>query len=112
MFAPSVAFLASILNKSRQCVSRCVGFVLVLLIMFRLGLTHTRLNGLRAANSNLPAVVLSVASVSLSSCLLCFVRLPRVSRRDASGGVVFGVGFGSLLSSLSLSLLPACRYPL
>ena len=81
MFVSRVAFLASISKTSRQCASLCVGFVLILLILFRLGFTHTRLNGLRAVNSSLPAVFLSVASVSLSffSYLYLF-RLSRVSR--------------------------------
>ena len=67
-------------NFSRQFAYQRVGFVLILPTTLRLGLTHTRLNGLRAANSSLPVGVLSVASVSLSSCPLCLVRLSRVSR--------------------------------
>ena len=84
-----VSRVASILKFSRQCASTRVGFVLILLITLRLGRTHTRLMCLRAANSNLPAVVLSAASVSLSSCLLCFICFPRVSRCGASGVVWF-----------------------
>ena len=47
-----------------------------MLITLRLDLIHTRLNGLRAANSSLPVGVLSFASVSLSSLFLCLVSCP------------------------------------
>ena len=49
---------------------------LILPITLRLGLTHIRLNSLRAANSSLPVVVLSVAFVSLSSLSLLLVFVP------------------------------------
>ena len=82
-----------------------MGFVLSLLKTLRLGLIHTRLSGLRAANSSLPVGVLSVASVSLSLTCLCLVHLSRVSRwvRLARRGMfMFCVRF-SLLFSLCLS---------
>ena len=82
-----------------------MGFVLILLIMFRLGLTHTRLNGLRAANSSLPVGVLSVAPVSLSLSCLCLVHLSRVSGwvRLARREMVWFCFRFSLLFSLCLS---------
>ena len=88
-----------------------MGFVLTLLIIFRLGLIHTRLNGLRAANSNLPVGVVSVAFVSLSLSCLCLVRLSRVSRwvRSARRGCF---GFLFLVFSSLLSLPLDCRKPL
>ena len=67
-------------NVLRHFASQRVGFVSTLPITLRLGVTHARLIGLRAVNSCLPAVVLSVTFVSLPSCLLCLVYLPRVSR--------------------------------
>ena len=81
MFVSRVAFLTSILTTSRQCASSCVGFVLIPLIMFRLGLTHTRLNGLRAVKLKLAGGCL-VCRVCFSSSLscLCLVHLSRVSR--------------------------------
>ena len=123
MFVSRVAFLRLFVNVSRQCASSRVGFVLILLITLRLGRIHARLICLRAANSSLPAVVLSVASVFISCCLLCFVGLPRVSHRGASGvvrfacpvsvaGLAWRVGgyfmfcVGSPLSSPSASRLP------
>ena len=111
MLVSRVAILVSILTKSRQCASQRVGFVLVLLIMFRLGLTHTRLNGLRAANPSLPVVVLSVASVFLSPCLLCFVHLPRVSRQALSFGLAWRVGGCSGFCFLFSPLFFLCFLP-
>ena len=117
VFVARVAVLASIVRNcgfgvyffeiSRNRASQRVGFVSIPLIMLRLDLTHTRLNGLRAANSSLPVGVLFVASVSLSSFLLCLVHLSRVSRwvRLARRGM-FMFDVGSLLASPSVSCLP------
>ena len=64
--------LASMLFKlSRQRASWRVGFVLILLITLRLGLIYTRLNNLRAINSNLPVGVSSVLIV----CRVCLLFL-------------------------------------
>ena len=101
------AFLASNLKQSRQIAFQRAGFVLILLVMLKLGLIHTRLDGLRAANSSLPVGVLSVASVSLSSVLLCLVHLSRVSRQGFAwrvGGCLGLVFCSSFLFSLCLSL--------
>ena len=105
MFVSRVAFLASILRVSRQCASLCVGFVLITLILLRLGLTHTRLNGLRAVNSSLPAVVLFVSSVSLSlSCFGWPVPCQSLGLPGASGDVYVFLFVCSLLSSPSRPL--------
>ena len=66
-----------------------MGFVLILFITLRVGLTHARLNGLRAANSSLPVGVLSVASVSLSSLSLFGSLVPcqSLGSPGASGDV-------------------------
>ena len=89
-----------------------MGFVLIMLITFRLGLIHTRLNGLRAANSNLPVGAVSVASLSLPFSCLCSVlapcQSPSVKRRvrmALRGMFRFSV-FRFLFSSLSASCLP------
>ena len=69
--SPALHFLASIIKCSRHRASHRVGFVLVRRILLRLDRIYTRLVSLRAANSSLPVVVLSVAS--LLSFSLCFV---------------------------------------
>ena len=90
MFVSCAAFFGVYFKQSRQFASRRVGFVLVLPITLRLGLTHARLSGLRAANLTLPAVVLSVASVSLSvSSLFCsLVPGQSLGSPGASGDVL------------------------
>ena len=84
-----------------------MGFVPIMLIIFRLGLTHTRLIGLRAVNSSLSAVVLSVASVSLSPLSLFGSPVPcqSLGLPGARGNVYV---FVLVLSSL-LPLSLACR---
>ena len=84
-----------------------MGFVPILLITLRLDFTHTRLNGLRAVNSNLSAVVLSVSlPLCLSVWFACPVSVAGAARRV--GGCLCFV-FGSLDSSPSrpLSIWPA-----
>ena len=51
MFVPAPQFWRLFFKISRQFASQRVGFVSALPITLRLGLTHTRLIGLRAANS-------------------------------------------------------------
>ena len=112
------------LKFSRQCASTRVGFVLILLIMLRLDCTHTRLMYLRAANSNSPAVVPVVASVSLflSSLFCLFASCKSLWRVGAVwfacpvsvAGLAWRVGGCLCFVLVPLSLLslpPACRYP-
>ena len=83
----------------------------MLLISLRLGLTHTRLNGLRAANSSLSVGVLFVASVSLSLSLSLssvfglLVPCQSLGSPGASGNVYVCFLF-SLLLSPSVCCLP------
>ena len=108
MFVSHAAVSTFILkNKSRQFASQRVGFVLTLPMTLRLGLSHTRLIGLRAANSCLPAVVLSVASVSLPFLVFVWFTCPvSVARLAWRVGGCFCFVFGSLFSSPSVSRLP------
>ena len=106
MFVSRAAFLASILNNSRQFASSRMGFVLILLITVRLGLTHTRLNGLRATNSSLPVVVLlSRLFLFLPLVFVCFCPVSIAGRARRVGDVF--VWCSVLLSLLPLPL--ACR---
>lgn len=57
---PASRFGVDSLNSSRQRASFRVGSVLVRLILLKLGRALTRLVGLRAANVNLPVVILLV----------------------------------------------------
>ena len=77
MFVPAPHFRRLFLNVSRQLASQRVGFVSTLPITLRLGLIHTRLIGLRAADS----ACRRLSCVSrLSLFLLLFLRLVHLSR--------------------------------
>ena len=109
MLVSFVACLASIFEISRQCASSRVGFVLILLITLRVGSIHTRLIGLRAVDSSLPAVVLSVVSVSLFLLLSLFgssAPCQSLGSPGASGGCLCFCFVCSLVSSPSVSRLP------
>ena len=110
MFVSHAAVLASIFKILRQFASQRVGFVSTLPITLRLGLTHTRLIGLRAANSACRRLsCLSRLSLFfLSSLFGSPVPCQSLGLPGASGDVcVWVLSVGSLVSFLSLSL--SCR---
>ena len=82
-----------------------MGFVFVMLILFRMDRVHTRLVSLRAVNSSLPVGVLSVASFLSKSLYLSLLFVFSRVTAEHSAGPACCLLF-SILFSLSASCLP------
>ena len=125
MLVPAPHFWRQILNKSRQFASQRVGVVSSLPITLRLGLTHTRLMGFRAANSACRRLSclsrLCLFLLCLSVWFACPVSVARLAWRFGDCFVSFSVlssllplgrsALGRSLVSPSPSLSCVCLAP-